>query len=114
MAKISIRAFKGIRPQLAAQLLDVMEGQTAENAKITSGEIRPWLNEQKDSDLELTDLIRSIYLYRSQYWLEWSSDVNVAVGPILNDQDYRFYYTGDGLPKKAIPQWRPPAPVRCQ
>lgn len=101
MAKISIRAFKGIRPQLAAQLLDVMEGQTAENAKITSGEIRPWLNEQKDSDLELTDLIRSIYLYRSQYWLEWSSDVNVAVGPILNDQDYRFYYTGDGLPKKS-------------
>jgi hypothetical protein len=101
MAKISLKAFKGIRPQLAAQLLDTMEAQTAENCKITSGELRPWLNEVVDSDLELTDLIRTVYLYRTNYWLEWSSDVNVVPGPIINDQNYRFYYTGNGLPKKS-------------
>ena len=101
MAKISLKAFRGIRPQVAAQLLDPIEAQAAENAKIYSGELRPWDNELKAADAELTSLVRTIFLYQDTYWLEWSADVNVALGPISSDTTYRFYYTGDGIPKKS-------------
>lgn len=101
MAKIALKAFRGIRPQVAPQLLDPIEAQIAENAKIYSGELRPWLNELKDADTNLSSLVRTIFKYRDDYWLEWSADVNVALGPISSDTTYRFYYTGDGIPKKS-------------
>lgn len=85
----------------AAQLLENHEAQTCENVKLVSGELRPWLNESKDTDTELQVLVRTIYNFRSQYWLEWSADVDVVEGPVANDADYKFYYTGDGIPKKS-------------
>lgn len=99
--KISIPLFSGIRPVRASQLLEANEAQVASNVKMVSGEIRPWNNELKNADAELDVLARTIYLYRSQYWLEWSADVDVVLGPVSGDTDYKFYYTGDGIPKKS-------------
>jgi len=99
--KIDIPLFSGIRPVRARQLLEANEAQVASNVKLVSGEIRPWDNEFKNADAELGVLVRTIYLYRSQFWLEWSADVDVALGPVSGDTDFKFYYTGDGIPKKS-------------
>jgi len=99
--KISIPLFSGLRPVRARQLLEANEAQVASNVKLVSGEIRPWDNELKDADAKLGVLVRTIYLYRSQFWLEWSADVDVVLGPVSGDTDFKFYYTGDGIPKKS-------------
>ena len=99
--KISIPLFSGLRPVRAKQLLEANEAQVANNVKLVSGELRPWSNELKNADAELEVLIRTIYLYRSQFWLEWSADVDVALGPVSGDTDFKFYYTGVGIPKKS-------------
>ncbi len=101
MAKISIPLFSGIRPVRARQLLEANEAQTANNVKLVSGELRPWDNELKAADIQSAVLVRTIYLFRSQHWLEWSADVDVALGPVSGDTDFKFYYTGDGIPKKS-------------
>jgi len=98
--KISIPVFSGIRPVRAKQLLEQNEAQTANNAKLVSGELRPWDNELKNADTELAVLVRTIFRYRSQFWLEWSADVDVAEGQVSGDTDFKLYYTGDGIPKK--------------
>ncbi len=99
--RIDIPLFSGIRPVRAKQLLEANEAQIANNVKLVSGELRPWNNELKNADANLGVLVRTIYLYRSQFWLEWSADVNVALGPVSGDTDFKFYYTGDGIPKKS-------------
>lgn len=99
--RFDIRVFSGIRPQRAAQLLGENEAQTAENVKLVSGELRPYDNELKNDDIQGSTLVKTIYLFRSAYWLEWTADVDVVEGPVLNDTAYRFYFTGSGIPKKS-------------
>lgn len=86
----------------AIHRLQYNEAQISENTKIYGGELRPFFNQSLETTL-VTDvgLIRTIYYYRSQYWLEFSATVDVALGPVTNDPDFRFYYTGDGIPKKS-------------
>lgn len=99
--RISLRNFEGIRPLRAIHLLEYNEAQIAENTKIQSNELRPFYNELLEASLPSNTLVRTIYYYLSQYWLEWPATVDVALGPVRNDTTGRFYYTGDGIPKKS-------------
>ena len=98
--KITYKNFKGIRPQMAPQLLDLNQAQTAANCKLSSGELRPWLNEQYKETLNNETTIQTIYNYLSAYWFEFTADVDVVEGPISGDTTGKRYYTGHGIPKK--------------
>ena len=98
---ISVPEFKGIRPKIASDLLPGNYAQTALNAKLTNGQLRPW-----DQQLEVyapvnTGTIRSIYYFEDTYWFEWEADVDLVLGPVSGDTTGRFYYTGHGIPKKS-------------
>ncbi len=98
--KITYKNFKGIRPQIAPQLLDLNQAQTAANCKLSSGELRPWLNEQYKETLNNRTTIQTMYYYLSTYWFEFTADVDIVEGPIAEDTTGKRYYTGDGIPKK--------------
>ncbi len=99
--RVSIRTFQGIRPIKAPHLLGMFESVTANNAKLISGELRPYFNELLHENALSTGVVRTIYRYESQFWLEWQATVDVAEGPVAGDTEARFYYTGDGIPKKS-------------
>lgn len=99
--RIAIDRFKGVRPRVASDLLDGNEGQDADNCKITNGQLRAWDQDLSTQILQNTGTIITIYLYEDQYWFEWESDVDVVPGPVSGNTTGRFYYTGDGLPKKS-------------
>lgn len=97
---ISIGTFKGVRPKIAPDLLPPGYAQTAENAKLTNGQLRPWDQQLAVYDAVNTGTIRTIVLFQDSYWLEWEADVDFVPGPISADTTGRSYYTGHGIPKK--------------
>ena len=98
---IQLDNFKGIRPKADEELLGPTEAQTAENVNLSKGLIHPWDNEVKDDDLSNNTLIRTLFFYESQYWFEFTADVDLVLAPIATDTAGKFYYTGDGIPKKS-------------
>ena len=100
MAKVSYKLFRGKQPQVAPQLLQAGQAQTAMNCKLASGELRPWDNEQHVETLEGRTTIQTIYYYLSSYWFEFTADVDIVESPVVGDMAYRRYYTGNGIPKK--------------
>jgi len=101
MTLISLQQFRGIRPAADPELLPTEEAQTAQNAKIRKGLLRPWAQVLRDSALSQRPLIKAIELYESSHWLEWDADVDVVKSPLAGDTASKFYYTGDGIPKKS-------------
>ena len=99
--QISLTTFKGIRPKVDEELLADVEAQTAENVDLGKGLIHPWDNEAKDDDLSNNSLVRSLYLLDEAYWLEFTADVDLVLSVIAADTADKFYYTGDGIPKKS-------------
>lgn len=97
---ISLQQFRGIRPKIDPELLPNEEAQTADNAKIRKGLLRPWDQCLFDTELALVALLRTIYLYQDIHWLEWDADVDIVPAPIAGDTAAKLYYTGDGIPKK--------------
>jgi hypothetical protein len=99
--KLSLNTFKGIGPKIAPELLSNEMAQTAQNVRLDSGQLKPWLNSAEDSELVNTGTILTIYLYEDDHWLEWEADVDLVLGPVSADISGKFYYTGDGIPKKS-------------
>lgn len=98
---ISLDNFQGMMPRVAEHLLQPNMATLAQNCNLLKGSLRPWKNELLDTTLAQTSLIKTIHLYLSQYWLEWSAEVNLQSGPIAGDTESRIYYSGDGIPKKS-------------
>lgn len=102
MAGFRIQLFKGIRPRISARKLPVGEAQTAQNAKLGSGDLRAW--DEKDSGVAVDNIWYNKTVYRfdndgTPRWFQWNTLVDVARGPIKDDSLERTYYTGDGVPK---------------
>lgn len=98
---ISLQTFKGIRPKADEELLGNEEAQTAENVNLSKGLIHPWDNEVKDDGLVNCTLVRTLFFFEDQYWFEFTADVDLVLAPIAADTAGKFYYTGDGIPKKS-------------
>lgn len=98
---ISLDSFQGMKPRVAEHLLEANMASLAQNCNLLKGSLRPWKNKLLDTTLAQTSLIKTIHYYLSAYWLEWSATVNLQSGPIAGDTTSRFYYTGDGVPKKS-------------
>lgn len=100
-----ILGFTGIRPRLNAALLNDNEAQTAQNCSFQQGDLRAFLDPQLITSIaDRGDTIKTIYrmgqtLGESQYWLAWTSDVDVVRGMVAGDTSERTYFTGSGVPK---------------
>jgi len=97
-----ISGFSGLVPRLARQLLAPNQAQTATNCTLTSGDVRPrngpLLVFKPVVDGDIVSMFR-MEKDGNEKWLAWNRDVDVARSPIAENEDRRFYYTGDGEPR---------------
>lgn len=102
MSAIKIAKFLGQAPKLAGELLPDTVAQYSFNVKLYSGDLIPYTIPEVVSSLEKTGPITSIYPMMNgtnRLWLHWTTDVDVAKGPIASDTTQRIYYTGDSEPR---------------
>lgn len=104
MSVIKIEGFSGIAPRSGPTLLETNQAQVASNIKLQSGELRPWRKETfvLDAGVPNTKTIYQLEGAAGQTgWLTWDKDVDIVTSPVADTSDFRFYYTGDGAPKKS-------------
>lgn len=104
MAAIKIHKFLGIAPKISPELLPDGAGQIASGLKLYSGDLLPYTQPVIVDDAERTGAIQTIYGMKATGsstidWLSWLADVDIAVASDTSDDEQRFYYTGDGVPK---------------
>lgn len=100
MAKFTFQDFKGIVPRRGKTLLPPGHAETADYAKLFSGEVKPFLSPVRVVSATKGAGVKTIYLYENAFWLNWLTEVNVALGVAGDDDLKRIYWTGDGAPKK--------------
>lgn len=91
--KLTFQQFSGIAPRIAPRLLPATLAQEALDVKLWSGELRP---HYADTIIKyIPSNTQSIYRYKwknKKYnWLGWAKSVNVAKGPVYNDENNRIY-----------------------
>lgn len=87
-----INVFSGMKPALAAHLLEVGQAVSAVNCLLDSGELRPLGGLLKMAAVQ--GRTGTIYRYRNQ-WLSWEKRVTLRTGPIAGDHKERVYGTDD-------------------
>jgi hypothetical protein len=107
MTALKIAQFGGQTPRTAATELAPNGAQQALNAKLYQLELQP-INGSLVEYVPLMNNIEAIYrLYppdsiaADTIWLSWQTDVDVVMGPVSDETDARYYYTGAGTPKKS-------------
>jgi hypothetical protein len=104
MPFIQLQNFSGIVPRTGPTQLDATQAQTANNVRETSKELRSWkkeLFEYTPSNPSVQTIYKLYNISSGLYkWLEWSTDVDVVIGPVGDITESRIYYTGSGAPKK--------------
>ena len=103
MPYIKLEDFSGIVPRTGPTRLEANQAQAANNVKLQSRELRSWALPTLEY-VPTTPAVETIYYIDSpsgqKYWLEWPTDVDMVPGPVADIDEFRYYYTGDGLPKK--------------
>jgi len=113
MASVKLLKFLGEAPRITTELLPDGAAQTSFNAKLYSGDLIPYRRPQFDPTQSIrSGTIKTIYKLTSQKldqfgnyqvrWLSWNSSVDVvkaSQGDVFEEDEQRFYYTGDGPPK---------------
>ncbi|WP_319759569.1 hypothetical protein [Maridesulfovibrio sp.] len=87
-----VNVFSGMKPALAAHLLEVGQAVSAVNCLLDSGELRPLGGLLKVAAVQ--GRTGTIYRYRNQ-WLSWEKRVTLRTGPIAGDHKERVYGTND-------------------
>ncbi len=99
MGVITIGAFAGQGPRTSPSLLQDNQAVRAVNCNLFSGEIRAFKDTARSWKPTKAGYLETICLYEGSYWLHWTTDVDVAHGPIVDDDAKRLYFTGEGAPK---------------
>lgn len=103
MPYIKVEDFSGTVPRTGPTQIEANQAQLARNVKLQSRELRSWSLPVLEY-VPTTPNVETIYRIDSpsgeKYWLEWATDVDVVQGPVADVNEFRYYYTGDGLPKK--------------
>jgi hypothetical protein len=104
MPALRVTNFLGIAPKIAPELLPDTAAQIAKNVKLTSGDLIPYPETVIAGTTARSGDVKTIYPLRdpsngSLVWLSWLTDVDIAVATSTLNEDQRFYYTGDGIPK---------------
>jgi len=103
MASVKLIKFLGEAPKISSELLPDGAGQTAFNVKLYSGDLLPYRTPVIVDNTERTGTIRTLHALRnsdnSLAWLSFTNEVDIATATSSEDNEQRFYYTGDGVPK---------------
>jgi hypothetical protein len=104
MAGVKIEKFLGIAPKISPELLPNTAGQIANNCKLYSGDLIPYPQPVVVDNTERTGTIKTLYALRDPdtsalNWLSWTTEVDIAKLATDEDDEQRFYFTGDGKPK---------------
>jgi hypothetical protein len=103
MAVIRYAGFAGENRAINPVLLPETVGVASRNQKPGRGDLRPW----KSPLTVAASTAGRQTIYRmgrdidndAQYWLSWTTAVNVVRGFDANDTTEQTFYTGDGIPK---------------
>lgn len=104
MAAIKITSFLGTAPKISPELLPNAAAQIANNCKLYSGDLIPYPQPVVVDNTVRTGTIKTLFVLRdpvtnAKKWLSWLTDVDIAVASKTNQDEQRFYYSGDGVPK---------------
>lgn len=104
MAGVKIQRFLGIAPKISPELLPDTAGQIATNCKLYSGDLIPYPEPVVVDNTQRTGEIKTLYALRDPNtseikWLSWNTEVDIAKLATDEDNEQRFYFTGDGAPK---------------
>ena len=106
MASVKLLKFLGEAPRITTELLPDGAAQTAYNTKLYSGDLIPYRKPVFDRNVGRTGTIKTVYPLTSPTgaikWLAWNTSVDIvkaSLGDAFEDDEQRFYYTGDGPPK---------------
>ena len=107
MTRIAITAFDGMMPRIHPELLPPTAAQQCANARIASGALEPWKSPSSVLTLTSASQVQTIYRYGdtvsnpdTQYWFQFTTDVDVVKGPINGDTEEKTYWTDGTYPKK--------------
>lgn len=98
--KIVLRAFTGMRPVVATDLLRPGEAVTATNTILNGGDLAPFNTLLDVTTLTSTPDVKTIYRYgqeqvsESNFWFQATTDANFVKGPVDGDTEERTYYSG--------------------
>lgn len=104
MSGVKITRFLGKAPKISSELLPDTAAQVASNCKLYSGDLIPYPDPVVVDNVSRTGEIKTLYALRDPStdalkWLSWTTDVDIAVATANDNDEQRFYYTGDGVPK---------------
>ena len=104
MAAVKLLKFLGEAPKISSELLPDGAAQLSYNTKLYSGDLLPYRLPLFVSNLNRTGVIKTIHALKNPTtgvlnWLSWMTDVDIVTASSSEDQEQRFYYTGDGVPK---------------
>lgn len=87
--------FQGEIPILASQNLPESKAALALNTKLYSGNLLPFKGMVKDADVNANT--ETIFQYRdggTNYWFQWTTDVDIVESPVADDANNRVYMSG--------------------
>ena len=105
MASVKLSKFLGEAPKISSELLPDGVAQKAFNVKLYSGDLLPYRDSKVvDNTERLNSTVKTLHALTNPStsaleWLSWTTDVDVAFASSSEDNEQRFYYSGDGVPK---------------
>ena len=104
MSGVKITRFLGKAPKISSELLPDTAAQVASNCKLYSGDLIPYPEPVVVDNVGRTGETKTLYALRdvstgNLKWLSWPTNVDIAVATANDNDEQRFYYTGDGVPK---------------
>lgn len=104
MASIKLQNFKGSSPRTSPDLLPDGFAQDAVNVKLYSGDLIPYRQPVVVDNTERAVNVETLHALKNPdtnalVWLSWTTDVDIVTASDSSDDEQRFYFTGDGVPK---------------
>jgi len=104
MASVKLTKFLGEAPKISSELLPDGAAQYAYNVKLYSGDLLPYRTPVIFGNTDRSGILQTLHALRDPstndlVWLSWANDVDIAIASDSSDEEQRFYYTGDGVPK---------------
>ena len=108
MSRIANRVFGPRMDKVSPELIPENRGTIANNMRLVSGALEPLKTAAAVAGVTLTGAseIKSIYRFgkdissKTDYWFQFTTDVDVVKGPIAGDTEERTYWTDGVYPKK--------------
>lgn len=103
MTSIVIDHFGGLSPRTDPQKLPQHGATSTLDVRLHSGALRGWRKPKAlfPEVVVESDTMTIFYDPGSEQWFAWSYDVDIVPGPVSDQYAARrYYYTGDGAPKK--------------